>query len=124
MTAVIVQDEHLHSAIDRIARTAYGQTLYLFLQKTLSSFPSAAASADALLAHNGRRMFAHDLMAIMAAGIRETHGGRDPTDGPIVFNPREPARIAGRERPRDHLARTDPELASIPNAGPGGGRVA
>lgn len=114
----IVEDEHLQNAIDRIARTPDGRMLYLFLQKTLASFP-ASFETDALQAHHGRRTFAADLMAIMAKGIRETHGGRDPTDGPITFVPREPARLAGRESVRAHIARTDPELASLPNGSAG-----
>lgn len=112
-----VEDEHLRGAIDRISRTPDGRMLYLFLQKTLSSFPVTDGSVDALRDHNGRRMFAHDLMAIMAAGIRETHGGRDPTDGPITFAGPKPVAVSGRTSARDWLARNDPELNAKPGTG-------
>lgn len=116
---MILDDEKMTAAIDRISRTLDGQALYLFLQKTLSGVPPDP-QGNALPVHHGRRTFAAELMALMAAGIRDTHGGRDPTDGPITFALREPVRLAGRESARDRIARTDPEL----NAGPGGSSAA
>jgi hypothetical protein len=117
-----VDDELLDKAIDRIARTSDGAMLYLFLQKALSAVP-LDTSGYALPQNHGRRSFASELMAKMAAGIRDAHGGRDPTDSPITFAVREPVKLAGRESARSFLSRTDPELASLAT-GPGGGRSA
>jgi hypothetical protein len=117
---MMLDDQQMKDAIGRIAHTPDGHALYLFLQKTLSAVP-VLGDGDALRAHHGRRTFAAELMAAMAEGIRDSHGGRDPTDHPIVFVTREPVRLAGRISPREHIANTDPEL----NPGPaGGGRAA
>jgi hypothetical protein len=104
-----IDDKQMADAIDRIARTPDGQALYLFLQKTLSGVP-LLQDGDALRSHHGRRTFAAELMAAMADGIRDSHGGRDPTDHPITFLTRERARVTGRESARSYLSRTDPEL--------------
>lgn len=86
-------DQQLHSAIDRIARSEDGRTLYLFLQKSLMAVPTAHEDG-ALRQSHGERMFAARLISLMAKGISES-GGRtgsssDSTSGgnadqPIVF---------------------------------------
>jgi hypothetical protein len=118
---MMLNDQQMIEAIGRIAHTPDGHALYLFLQKTITAVPPLA-DADALRSHHGRRTFAAELMAAMAEGIRDSHGGRDPTDHPIVFVTREPVRLAGRESAREHLARTDVELN--PTGPTGGGRIA
>lgn len=90
----MLTDEMLHAAIDRLARTDDGRTLYLFLQKRLM----AVATSDvdgALQADNGERRFASKLIGLMAKGISERDGSNtssgdssgsgDTARQPIVF---------------------------------------
>ncbi len=102
-----IDDQQIGEAIDRIARTVDGSVLYLFLQKNLSSVP-VDPLGDALQRLHGRRSFAAELMAMMATGIRESHGGRDPTDSPITFTVPERARVAGRIGSREFARLVEP----------------
>lgn len=97
--------EQLHDAIDRIARTADGRDLYLFLQRRLMAVSNAELDG-ALRSDHGERMFASRLIGLMAKGISES-GGRTSSSGtsstgtgeqPIVFAVREPVRVAGSGR--------------------------
>jgi len=63
-----VSDQDLREAIDRIARTADGGILYLYLQKTLCGVASDD-SERALQADHGRRRFAQQLMGLMSEGV-------------------------------------------------------
>ena len=98
-----LSDEAMAEAIDRIARSADGQILYRFLQRSLMAVPSVT-SKGALRAHHGERSFASRLMGLMSKGIAES-GGRTSSSGsteqPIVFALAKPvdtrgARGAGR----------------------------
>lgn len=93
-------DDDLKAAIDRLARTADGRELYLYLQKTLLSLAIGDRTDGALREHEGRRMFAADLMSLMAKGIEES-GGRD--NQPIVFSRQQRAASTGTGSARDFL---------------------
>ena len=67
---MIVTDEQLAEAADRIARTQDGQLLYLYLQKVLLGVTAQAMSDCALQRNEGRRSFASELMGFMAEGQR------------------------------------------------------
>ena len=67
----MTENEDFQEALDRIARTPDGRALYLYLQKALCSI-SLDPHRGALRRHEGRRMFAAELMGLMAKGIRES----------------------------------------------------
>lgn len=101
----MIEDKQLHAAIDAIARTEHGRTLYLFLQKRLMGVCSSHDSG-ALQADHGERTFAAKLIALMSKGIAES-GGRstssDDTGGispeqPIVFAVPEPRSVGSSSR--------------------------
>lgn len=86
----MMEDKHLHEAIDRLARTADGRILYLFLQKKMTEVADLPTDG-ALRANHGERMFASKLTGLMAKGISES-GGRTSSAGgspigdqPIIF---------------------------------------
>lgn len=94
----MTSDEDLKAAIDRLARTADGRELYLYLQKTLLGFVTGERTEGALREHESRRMFASELMDLMAKGIEES-GGRD--NQPIVFSRQQRASTGARTSARD-----------------------
>ena len=109
----MIDDEQLKLAIDRIARTADGELLYRYLQKTLMGVLAEHGPADcALRTEHGRRRFAADLMAMMAKGIDES-GGRSDTDTggksserTVIFRAREPVAVRRRlSRRQDRCVR-------------------
>lgn len=77
----MITDAQLHAAVDRLARTDDGRTLYLFLQKRLMAI-STSISDGALQADHGERTFAAKLIGLMATGIRESDGSSNSTRGP------------------------------------------
>jgi hypothetical protein len=86
-------------ALDRIARTSDGRLLHRYLRRVLEAV--VIADNGALLAHNGRRSLARDLMAEMAEGIKDA--GRDE---PILTRPNRP--VATDRRPK---RRVEPDPA-------------
>lgn len=113
----MISDEQLNQALDRIARTADGELLYRFMQKTLmSTLADHAPSESALRSEHGMRRFAQLLMAKMAKGIDESGGRTDstsPSERTIIFRAREPSRVTGHVSARDYLRDNDPELAKL-----------
>lgn len=126
----MISDDEINQAIDRIARTADGELLYRYLQKTLMGTLSEHSPEDgALRCEHGMRRFASILMAKMAKGIDESGGRTDSSTGSrasertVVFRRAEPSRSGGHVSPRDFLRSTDPELLRIAS-GDGSGRKA
>jgi hypothetical protein len=93
-------DDDLNAAINRLARTADGRDLYLYLQKAVLSLASGDRTDGALREHEGRRMFAADLMRLMETGIEES-GGRD--NQPIVFSKQQRSAAVGNVSARDYF---------------------
>lgn len=93
----MIEQREMDEAIDRIARTADGQKLYLFLQKRLMAVATTADDST-LRQDNGERMFAAKLIGLMAKGIAESGGRTDPILTFAVTGPRAVsfARGAGR----------------------------
>lgn len=105
----MIADEQFHAAIDRLARTDDGRTLYLFLQKRLMAVFSSE-SESALRSDNGERMFASKLIGLMGKGIAESGGRNDaaeqrqPDEQPIVFAVRGPVAVGSRHGARRRVA--------------------
>ena len=68
-----IDSQDFIDALDRIARTEDGVILYRFLQKTLCG---VTYDTRVLPTNEGKRMFASQLMGLMAKGI-STHDRRD-----------------------------------------------
>ena len=106
----MITDEDMHKAIDNIARSADGQLLYLYFQKTLCSISTSPDVECALPEHNGRRKYAAELMGLMAKGIEESAGSRT-ADRTVIFARREPGasnrHVTARQFLRDN-ADADP----------------
>jgi hypothetical protein len=120
----MISDDDITKALDRIARTADGEMLYRFMQKTLMSTLAEHAPDDgALRTEHGMRRFAQNLMAKMVKGIDESGGRTDisPSERTVIFRAREPQRVAKHVSARDYLRDNDPELASF-KSGDGTGR--
>lgn len=79
MSEVHPTNQFCLEAIDRIARTADGAALYVFLQRRLMSI-STANTDGALREDQGERTFAAKLISVMANGIFES-GGRTGITG-------------------------------------------
>jgi hypothetical protein len=105
-----VTEDQFHAAIDRLARSEDGRSLYLYLQRRRMAV-TTLTKTSALRRDDGERQFAAHLMSLMAKGIAES-GGRtgssSRTDGeqPIVFAVAGPRRVsdiagAGRRVSRD-----------------------
>lgn len=95
--------EDIHEAIDRIARTADGQALYLYLQQVRMSVSPPDMADCALPKFEGRRSFAAELMTLMGEGIAASDGRAGSQ--PIVIAKRHPAvTVSGRQSPREWLA--------------------
>lgn len=89
----MITDTQFHAALDRIARSDDGRTLYLFLQRRLMAVCSVD-SESALRSDNGERMFASKLIGLMATGIRESGGSNTSTDGTGGISPDQPITFA------------------------------
>lgn len=89
----MLTDAQFHAAIDRLARTEDGRTLYLFLQKRLMGV-ATAESDGALREDQGERRFASKLIGLMAQGIRESGGSNTSTDGTGGVSPDQPITFA------------------------------
>src|SRR5437762_6730299 len=71
MTEIRPTQKEIHDAIDRIAMTADGRNLYVFLQRRLMTVTSAPTDG-ALRQDEGERSFAAKLIGLMAKGIAES----------------------------------------------------
>ena len=89
----MITDDQLHAAVDRLARSEDGHTLYLFLQKRLMAV-STGQDLGALYADQGERMFAAKLIGLMSTGIRESGGRNTSTDGSGGLSPDQPITFA------------------------------
>lgn len=67
-----ISSDDVTEALDRIARTTDGQTLYRYLQKIRLGTTDPAMNESALRDNEGRRRFAADLMAHMGKGIADS----------------------------------------------------
>ena len=101
----MITDEDMHKAIDNIARSADGQLLYLYFQKTLCSISTSPDAQCALPSHEGRRKYAAELMALMAKGIEESAGTRS-ADRTVIFARREPGASSRHITARQYLRDT------------------
>jgi hypothetical protein len=107
MTEVHPTNQFCLEAIDRIARTADGAAMYVFLQRRLMSIPPEI-SEGALRLDQGERTFAAKLISIMAEGIRESGGrgisgsnvGPNGSEQPVVVPSAKPVntRVPGSKR--------------------------
>ncbi|MDB6085547.1 MAG: hypothetical protein JWN43_3428 [Gammaproteobacteria bacterium] len=96
-----INDTRLIEAIDRIARTPDGRSLYLFLQRRMMAV-CTSEEASALYRSEGERTFAARLIGLMATGMAES-GGRTSSSGgtggdteqPIVFAVPKPVAVGG-----------------------------
>lgn len=86
----MIDDEEMHEAWDRVARTEDGKKIYLHLQKRLMAVASTGDDST-LRADNGERMFAAKLIGLMAKGIAES-GGR--TDSILTFSVAGPRAVS------------------------------
>jgi hypothetical protein len=93
-----LSEKLMHEAIDRIARTPDGRSLYLYCQRRMLEV-SVSIDPSTLQADHGERRFASHLRGLMATGISES-GGRTSSDGtsseqPIVFARPKPVAVGG-----------------------------
>jgi hypothetical protein len=68
----MIEQKDVLDAIDRIARTPDGQMLFHHLQKILLNVATPEITDGALRQLEGRRMFASELMGLMAKGIADS----------------------------------------------------
>lgn len=121
-----IDDKDINDALDRLARTADGELLYRFFQKTLmGTLDAHAPDESALRTEHGRRRFAAELMAKMAKGIDESGGrtdssSRGASERTVVFRAREPRAVAKPGNIRDALRAGDPEYLRIAGSAPDG----
>ena len=87
MNATEITDEDIAAALDRLARTPDGHLLYRHLQKVLCG---VSRDMGTLQEQNGRRLFASELMGLMAKGLEESDGRNT-----IVFARRAAAQPGG-----------------------------
>lgn len=122
---MIIDDDAIVKALKRIAMTPDGALLYAYLQKQAIGLPAGDDPSDSALRRElGRRTLAHQMMGLMAEGIDESGGRTDDSTGadkrserPLVFLTRRPANVGRPVSARDHIARTDPELAGSRSGG-------
>lgn len=108
-----VDDAQLAAAIDRIARSEDGLSLYRYCQKRLSSITLAGSSNELVQRNEGAREFAGALMGLMAEGV--DYSGRGST---VVF------RTGGRTKPDDEQrVRVRPDGRREYRPIPGGRRI-
>ena len=93
----MITDTQMNEAIDRIARSADGQMLYLFLQRKLMGV-AVNAEDSALRSLEGQRILAASLMGLMAKGIAESGGHSEPICTFAVAGPRAVSRSRGAQR--------------------------
>jgi hypothetical protein len=101
----------IEEAIDRIARTPDGASLYVLLQRRVMRV-LGTAEPGALQLDNGERLFATRLIDLMAKGIFESGGRTSSSTGgsgssseqPVVVPRAEPQRYAGRLSARDRIS--------------------
>lgn len=67
-----IEKKDFVEALDRIARSPDGQIFYRYLQRTLFTVARPEISDGALRQLEGRRMFASELMGLMAKGIADS----------------------------------------------------
>lgn len=100
-------EQAIEEAVDRIARTADGRDLYVFLQRRLMATP-VSLKAGALRWDQGERSFAANLMSLMDKGILESGGrtgitgstiGPDGREQPIIRPRAEPVRVSPARHP-------------------------
>lgn len=91
----------LQEAIDRIARTPDGRSLYLFCQRRMMAV-NVSMDPSTLQRSEGERTFAAHLIGLMATGISESGGrtsssgtGSDSPEQPIVFAVPKPVAVGG-----------------------------
>lgn len=89
-----IKIKFLIEAIDRIARTPDGRSLYVYCQKRMME-TCITSEASTLQRSEGERSFASHLRGLMETGILES-GGRSTSTGsiddePVVFARPEPA---------------------------------
>lgn len=70
----MIENKDFIEAWDRIARTADGHTIYLYLQQRLMAV-RVNADDGTLREDNGQRSFASQLLGLMAKGIEESATG-------------------------------------------------
>jgi hypothetical protein len=104
----MIDDKLVHEALQRWARTPDGRVFYIGLQKMLMGVPSDK-SDGALRENLGRRTFASELMAVMAAVMTEnlSDDGIGSGDRPIVFQLQRPAVVAGQRGARRRVSESD-----------------
>jgi hypothetical protein len=92
----------VNEAIDRLARTPDGASLYVYLQRSLMAV-SPGGNDSALNQSEGQRMFASRLIGLMAKGILESGGrtghigssiGPGGIEQPVVVPVNVPRRVA------------------------------
>ena len=95
-----INEKLLLEAIDRIARTPDGRSLYMYLQKRLMAVPTSD-DVSALNSDTGERRFAARLIGLMATGMAESGGRTGSSDSgpsgeqPIVFAVAKPVALGG-----------------------------
>ena len=109
---LMIAEEDLIKAIDRIARTLDGELLYRYLQRKTMEV-GLLNDLGTLARHDGERMFAARLMDLMRAGIDATAGRHpesdQPSERPVVFGKREHSASPARSF-REWASSNDPEL--------------
>lgn len=114
----MINDTQLHEAIDRIARSADGQLLYLFLQRRLMAI---VTDPSTLPTDNGQRILAATLMGLMAKGIVESGGYSEPICTFAVAGPRavsgSGSRGAGRRITSDTFIPGYDDASGTPDPG-------
>jgi hypothetical protein len=82
--------KEVEDSLDRIAMTADGRNLYIFLQRRVMTVTPVSKSG-ALRTDQGERSFAAKLIGLMAKGIAESggrassSGGNDGAEQPVVL---------------------------------------
>jgi hypothetical protein len=96
-----INEKLLLEAIDRIARSPDGRSLYLYLQRRLMAV-AISDDPSALNSDNGERRFAARLIGLMATGMAESGGRTGSSDSgpsgeqqPIVFAVAKPVTLGG-----------------------------
>ena len=110
----MINDEEMHTAIDRIARSPDGHLLYRYFQKILCG---VVTDDSALPAHNGRRRFAAELMGLMAKGIEASGGSSNAVVTFALSGGRPISRSGGAGR---RVSLTGPNTESDPDPSAGG----
>ncbi len=119
----MIDEKELIAAWDRVARSADGHTIYLYLQQRLMAV-RVSADDGTLREDNGQRSFASQLLGLMAKGIEESATGiasrlvTISRSGPVAV---ERSRGAGRRVTGDTIV---PGWNDNPDAEPNSGNAA